>query len=272
MEHNLDDLIADYLNGTLDLETRRDFEHRLAAEPELAARVELEQGVAAALDAFAPENKLRANLRQISEKYNTPETLEMEVGKVVPGHAWRWWALVALLALGGWAYWNMHAPLPSMPPLESPATTPAEEAKKPDEPEKSAPLKQTQPMAAAFKPIAKLESYIGSQTRSGNLRFRVDEPQSGSTLPTRAGLTTFRLAGKIEGDLPVQATFKALIFSHEQQAFEAMRPLESQVLEFDPNGAFKFQKQWKLSPGLYYLLIEDQQSGEWAFVDKFFVH
>lgn len=272
MEHNLDDLIADYLSDALDPETRQDFERRLAAEPELAARVELERSVAEALDAFAPENKLRANLRQLSEKYNTPETLEKDVAEVAPGKAWRWWVLVASLALGGWVYWNMRAPLPSLQPLESPATAPAEEAKKPDEPEKSAPVKHTQPMAAAFRPIAKLESYIGSQTRSGSLSFRVNEPQSGSTLPTRAGLSTFRLAGKIEGDLPIQSNFKVLIFSNEQQAFEAMHPVESQVLEFDPNGAFSFQKQWKLSPGLYYFLIEDQQSGEWAFIDKVFVH
>jgi len=50
-----------------------------------------------------------------------------------------------------------------------------------------------------------------------------------------------------------------------------MRPVESQTLEIDQNGAFRLQKQWKLLPGLYYLLIEDQQSGEWTFVDKFFV-
>lgn len=100
MEHNLDDLIADYLTGTLDPEMRREFERQLAAMPELAARVELERGVAAALDASAPENKLRANLRQISEKYNTPETLEMEAGEAAPGNAWRWWALVALLGPG----------------------------------------------------------------------------------------------------------------------------------------------------------------------------
>jgi hypothetical protein len=45
--------------------------------------------------------------------------------------------------------------------------------------EKTDPQAKPQPIAAAFKPIPKLESYIGSQMRSGGFHIYVDEPKSG---------------------------------------------------------------------------------------------
>jgi anti-sigma factor RsiW len=67
MDDNLENLIADYLLDKMDSTARENFEQRLAAEPELAARVALEREVANTLDASSPENQLRANLRHISK-------------------------------------------------------------------------------------------------------------------------------------------------------------------------------------------------------------
>ena len=156
------------------------------------------------------------------------------------------------------------------PQPEFPVNVPAENLQKTNEIEKTNPVKP-QPIAAAFKPLAKLETYIGSQTRSGDFRFRVSEPQSGAVLPIRAGQTTFRFYGKVEGKTPAGATFNLKIFNNNPQRFEAMQPVDDRALELKPNGEFLLQKNLKLAPGLYYLLVEDQQSGEWAFVDRFLV-
>jgi hypothetical protein len=71
--------------------------------------------------------------------------------------------------------------------------------------------------------------------------------------------------------LPAGTGFNLLIFSNNQKDFEDLRTVKSQVLGINPDGKFLVQKQWSLSQGLYYLVIEDQQSGEWLLVDKFLV-
>ncbi len=274
MKDNLDDLIADYLLDKLDPMARTHFEQRLAAEPDLAARVALERDVAAALNASSPENQLRANLRQISDKYDSPESLDPALGESASSKARLWWVLaVGVLVLGGLAYYNLQQaekptmPLPPQPSLESPITNPPTT----NPPVTNPPITHPPPIAANFKPIPKLESYIGSQVRSGALRVRVDEPRSSSILPTRTGKTDFRLSGQIEGKVPAGAVFEAMIFNNDLQHFDAMRPIESYMLELDSNRAFVFQKRLSMAVGLYYLLVEEQQSGEWVFVGKFLV-
>jgi len=278
MEVDIDDLIADYLQGNLAPPAQERFEQRLATEPELAARVALEREVAAALDASSPENQLRAKLQQLAARYDMPETLTAEPDRAA-GKGRRWWALiVGLLILAVAGYWTLlqeDKPAinqPLLPEPELPAAAPTKnspQAQVTDD--KPAPAKKRQLMAAAYHTLPELEPYVGSQLRSGEIRVLVHEPQSNASLELRAGQVLFQLSGKAEGRVPADASFQLMIFSNSQKDFEAMRPVVSQTLAPDPTGAFFVKKQLALSQGLFYIVIEDRQSGEWLFVDKFLV-
>ena len=100
MDNTTDDLIFRYLAETLDPDTRRAFEQRLAEEPELAARLALEKDLVDALDSTTPENQFRANLQRIAAKYDTPETL---VAKTPVRSKTRlfWMLATGLMLLGG---------------------------------------------------------------------------------------------------------------------------------------------------------------------------
>lgn len=277
MEVDIDDLIADYLQGNLAPPAREHFEQRLAAEPELAARVALERDVAAALDTSSPENQLRAKLQQLAARYDVPETLASAPKNAV-GKGRRWWVLiVGLLMLATAGYWALsHEDKPTinqplLPEPQLPAVPPTKDSPQAQATDKPAPAKPRQLMAAAYQPLPELEPYVGSQLRSGETRVLVHEPQSNASLQLRAGHVIFQLSGKAEGSIPADAGFHLMIFNNNQKDFEAMRPVISQTLAPDPAGAFFVKKQLALSPGLFYILIEDQQSGEWLFVDKFLV-
>lgn len=277
MEVDIDDLIADYLQGMMAPPAREHFEQRLATEPELAARVALERDVAAALDATSPENRLRANLQQLAARYDAPENLASEPGRAA-GKDRRWWVLfVGLLILVAAGFWTLsHEDKPTigqplLPEPESPAVPPTKDSPQAQATDKPVSAKQRQLIAAAYHPLPELEPYIGSQLRSGEIRVLVQEPQSNASLQLRAGQVLFQLSGKAEGNIPAGAGFHLMIFSNNQKDFEAMRPVVSQMLAPDPAGAFFVKKQLPLPPGLFYIVVEDQQSGEWLFVDKFLV-
>ena len=52
-------------------------------------------------------------------------------------------------------------------------------------------------------------------------------------------------------------------------AFESMKPLSSEPLKIAPDGNFLLEKSLLFKTGLYYYLIEDEESGNWLFVGKF---
>jgi len=273
MEDNIDDLITDFLLGNMDPTTRDRFEQRLAAEPELAARVALERDLATAMDATTPENQLRANLKQIADKYQSLESLAPPTRDDGGAKTRIWWVLAAgLLILGVLAYWQLRLEekMSSHPNPALPKTPVEKETEKIPELEESSPAKP-QPIAAVYKPIPKLESYIGSLRRSGDFRILLDEPKSGANFLRSGNRFQFRLSGKVEGSVPAGTGFSLMIFSNNQKDFEDLRTVESQVLEINSDGKFLVKKLCSWSPGLYYLVMEDQQSGEWLLVDKFSV-
>jgi hypothetical protein len=165
-----------------------------------------------------------------------------------------------------------ETPQQAVPPAESPAVlpgTPAENLPKTDDIQQNNSPRPSRPVAADFQSIQKLETYIGSQLRSGAFRLHVEEPRSSATLP--AGKMNFRLSGKTEGAIPAGQTFHTMLFSNDLKDFEAMRPVENLALALRPDAPFLLEKKINLQPGLYYIIIEEEQSGEWLFVDKFLV-
>lgn len=272
MEDNIDDLITDYLLGEMDAETRRHFEQRLVAEPELAARVALERDIAAALDNSSPENLLRANLNRISDSYSAPENLIPPPAASYKRKTFNLWIMgvlllvLIILAFRQFLLMEENTPLPHP---ELPAKPAEQELQKQPEPQNPRPEKQALPMAAAFKPIPKLEDYIGSQRRSEGFHFILDTPKSSARFHLAAGQLPFKVSGKTKGQVPAGTAFNLLVFNNREKDFEAMHPVFSQTLNIQPDGTFLFKKKWSTSPGLYYLVVEEAQSGEWLLVDKF---
>lgn len=295
MDNNFEALIWDYLSNALDPETKLAFEQHLANNPAFAAHVALEREVATAIGA-SPENELRTNLNRISQKFTTPESLGIQAEKTTGwSSARRWQFIGGLVIIVGLLLGNLkqikkalgfgaeNTPSPMVLPQAKP-TEPAPVLENPSDaqpkanefgtqaPKASQTPAQSEPIAGAFTPIAQLEAAIGSQVRSGELRFLVSEPRHGATLARLNGKTNFSLSGKLEGRSKIFNTvYSALIFNNNKQRFETMRALENQALDIAPNGNFHWEKSMNLAPGLYYLLIEDRESGEWMFVDKFTV-
>jgi hypothetical protein len=295
MDNNFQELIWDYLSNSLDPETKQAFEQQLAVDPDFAARVALEREVADAIGA-SPEHELRANLGRISKQFPTPESLGIQAEKSAGWRSERRWQIIGGLViivglfLGnlkqiekalGFGAENAASPmtLPQAKPteptpvLENPSSAePKANDSKAHEFKDSQTPAQSEPIAGAFTPIAQLEAAIGTQVRSGELRFLISEPRHGVTLTRLDGKTKFSLSGKLEGRSKIfNIVYSALIFNNNKQRFETMRALENQALDIAPNGNFHWEKNLNLAPGLYYLLIEDRESGEWMFVDKFTV-
>jgi hypothetical protein len=279
MEFNLDNLIDEYLAGTMDAAAREDFDRRMAADPDLAARVQLERELFEVIGA-SPENELRANLRQLSEKFDTPESLN-EIAVLVPRKQGRnGWVLPVLLLVALVAAFFVFRSMQTSPPVSSPVLqqsppqqqvtpgTPAKEIQQqPSQPDKA--VQKSRPVASAYAPIPKLETYIGSQFRSSDFRIVVDAPATGAALKATSGKLNFKLSGKTEGDLPAGASFRVLVFNNNVRDFEKMKPVESSALPVSADGQFLFKKEVPTPPGLYYFLIEEEQSGTWVYVSKF---
>ncbi len=283
MEFNIDELIDGYLAGTMDSGARETFEQRMAADPDLAARVQLERELFEAIGT-SPENDLRASLRLISEKFNTSESLEEVVALQSSGKRNRnGWALPALLLItlvsAFFVFRSIQSsktespvsPLIPAPQEVSPPqqTAPAEKIlpQTPSQPGQA--IQKSRPVASAYVPIPKLETYIGSYFRSGDFRFVVNAPATGVVLKATSGKLNFKLSGKTEGDLPAGAAFRILFFNNNVRDFEKMKPIESGALVVSTDGKFLFNKELSAPPGLYYYLIEDEQSGAWMYVSKF---
>lgn len=278
MEDNQDDLIADYLMGNLDPSAKQAFEQQLAANPALAARVALEQELAEALGSSSPENQLRANLQRIGNKIKSPESLEaLAEQKPKRKLRWGWMLTVTLLAGFSWFWWNANPlekqplppPTPSAP--EPSALQSPEDSTKTMVPETTPDPEKPRHIAAAFNTLPPLEAYIGSKLRSGGIHMRVEHPKSSEVLHISGGKVHFRFSGKTEGKIPEGQLFRWLILDNKLQNFESMRAVETQALSLKSGSEFLIEKQLSLPPGLYYLLVEEKDAGEWVFVDKFLV-
>ncbi len=278
MDNHIEDLIADYLADKLEPAARLDFERRMAADPDLAARVELESDLVDALGA-SPENEFRSTLRSIADQYDTSESIAGLEGNTPKSKGRIWWFFAVFIVLVGAVALVMlrqkeEPTVPVSPALQQEAPTtspgaPTEDLPKTNNSQQNNSPRSSRPVAANFRPIDKLETYIGSQVRSGAFHLQVEEPGSGTTL--RAGNTNFRLSGKTEGAIPAGQTFHTMLFSNDLKDFEAMRPIESLALGLSSDTRFLLEKKISLQPGLYYIIIEEEQSGEWLFVDKFLV-
>ena len=257
--------IESYLDGSLDEQTRLAFETELQRNPALAAELALRRELETLL-ASGPENALRENLNILGERYkNTPGT---------PNTRWMW--LIASLLILVIAVWVLlrQGEKPAQQQVTPPVTQPVDTVKHELKTHETMPQKETrtEPIAGNFKPNAALESMIGSQLRDGGFKFRIVQPSANASLVAKNGSLTLQISGRIDGADKLEDRFQLKLFSNKKADFEADRALFSIPLTFShEDGHFSFQvlKKMKLASGLYYYLIENEESGAVNLVGKF---
>lgn len=270
--------IEAYLNGTLEGDARAAFELAMQNNPELSAEVRLYRDMAIALKPAPTEDALRENLKRLGHQHAPPEPV------AIRRIALRWWlaGALAVLGLAGWLVWRMRAPVPT-DHRKTPADQPVAQTPLPGRPPvdsghqplPAAPLpKPREPrlLAAAFRPNLRLEALMNTQFRGEKYQFRVNRPAPGANLSRQQKQVAFRLEGTVETDAgEISAPFRVLVFSNLQQDYEQFRPAYAARLSFEKTDrvfSFRLDERLTLAPGLYYYLIEDEDSGMVYFVGK----
>ncbi|HLP96347.1 MAG TPA: hypothetical protein VK168_20030 [Saprospiraceae bacterium] len=267
-EDSFDETLDAYLMDALDPDARRAFEQRMQADPELAARVALEQDLLEALNENSAENRFRNSLKAIGEQFPSPESLAPPTES-----PWKRRGIIGglfLLLLGaGYLMFRPGPPATPAPqqtpaaPVETTPTTPAPPAQ-----EQQTAAKPSEPIAAAFRPLPALEKAIGSRMRSGDFSINMTEPAGNAVFAPNKSI---KFRGVAEGTFPDDSDLNLLIFSNDPAAFEAMKPFLKQKLTIVKSGPFDMTLQPRLSPGKYYWMIENDLSGEWLYVQSFLV-
>ena len=273
---SLDDLIHDYLSGVMDIETRKEFESQLASHPDMAERVRFERELYNAIGQ-SPENDLRANLQQITRRLDQTEFVSVPVSAEKTSRK-RLWRGVGILALvGALVLWWITqyrmkpdaTPAPASEPVQIISTPTIEQTPAVQEAPPPQAVQKSRPVAASYEPIPALETYVGSQYRSQDWKVTVEEPLPNAQLPAKNGHLSLHISGNIQSTVVAEPGLRVLIFNNDLKSFEAMQPIANAALKVAPDGNFLFEKVMVFKPGLYYYLIEDEESGNWLLVGKF---
>lgn len=295
--------IQRYLDGQLGPEERAAFEREMEANAELAEEVSLNREMKIFL-ADTPENKLRKNLKILSQQ-------EVEPQKVISKKYWWWLLFIPVLSLVIWWGVNRYQEKSDMEEVVQDENTsdalfdtesdtiPLIEEVGPKEPDQeleerptqqpdSVPKKQTPsenaiqktedkgPIAANFDPLPALEFLIDNQVRSDDFQWMDTRPQEDVSLPSPNESFNFRFTGSIisEEDLS-EKDFQLLLFSNSPEAYEAFDPLFTFPLAFSATDGntyqINFQRSLTLPSGLYYYFIEELVTERVIWINKFFV-
>ncbi|MEQ1746557.1 MAG: hypothetical protein ABMA02_14090 [Saprospiraceae bacterium] len=268
--HNIEQIEA-YLNGTLEGDARAAFELAMQHDPELAAEARLYRDMATALNPTPTEDALRANLKRLGRQHAPSEPIASR------RIALWWWLAGALAVLGliGWLVWRMPAPVPAdhrktpadQPVAQTPLPSkpPADAGKKTPPPAHPPKAREPRLLAADFRPNPRLEAMINTQFRGDKYQFQINRPAPGTNLSRKQKQVAFRLEGTVETDVrEISAPFRVLVFSNLLEDYEQFRPAYAARLSFEKTDhvfSFRLDERLALAPGLYYFLIEDEDSG-----------
>lgn len=280
--------IEDFLAGKLQGEALTQFEQEMESDPGLAEEVALLRDMSTLLPPSG-EDALRANLAVLGERYLPSEPVKNKTRK------W-WWmmaAAVLLIAFLAWWFWAFATDVPPVLPSNVPAEQetprppvanetdtklPAENSQSPQtptSPDANSPKKQkesTDLFASNFQPNPNLELLLDNQFRGDEYAFRITQPVANAPLKLKNGRANFLLSGVLETDAKkVDAPFRVLLFSNKTADYENFKFLFGKNLTFEKDGnVFRFhvEEPLNLSPGLYYYLIEAEDSGMLFHVGK----
>lgn len=229
---------------------------------------------------------LQEELRQIRylQKAMRAEKLQSEK-RGRPGRRWLFLGIsFFMLLLTGilWLYFsktnavssNTFSPAKSSPqnPQPSqkvpPVTTPSEKQTAP-----KTTLKESKPVASDFVPNPDLENFIGNTVRSGAFQLNITQPLPNSQLHRNRGQVEFKLEGTIEGK-PVEENWPLQIhlFSNKKEDYQNFKSIWTAPVFLNSDGdprSFSITKSLPLTPGLYYFILENSDSGEMLYVGRF---
>lgn len=154
---------------------------------------------------------------------------------------------------------------PLLPPADTAATQPGRP--------------ENRQIAADFRPNPRLESMLGPGRFRGSAEEQpvwVKTPRPVQHCSGGASDCHFRLNGSLHGAAATIKMFRWLLFSNKPADYTALRPLRtgSFSLQNNPDQTVGIDAQigLRLSPGLYYYLIEDEESGAIYFIGKLTVN
>lgn len=248
-DNHIDDLTERYLLHQLNEEQVAEFQARMIHDAQLRRKVRIMRTLQKSLIAAHRSTKKTNRLLQ-------------RTGLAV--------VLVCIFA-GLLVYWNntSRTEATKKKAAPSPPETPAQQ------PAPQAPLqpKLPAPVAANLVPNPALERYLNDNVRGNNDRLDIASPLPGARFTSKDGKILFRVSGALDakGEAP-GSRMSVFVFSNNKEAYENDRPLWKQKLTFSQeNGQYRFQAAARMAvqPGLYYYLIENEESGEVIKVGKF---
>lgn len=277
--------IERFINGEMNPSEKQAFANQMDSDAALRETVELWQDMDQALRP-APEDALRQQLAPITQHYT-------EQNKPKSKRSW-WWAGGLILVVVGFLLW----PRPEQPNVDS---VPMEEEARPESPAiaeepagiddssnsetetpdpentqppstptleepranlRQEPAEEPGPIAAAYSPNPQFEALLGQQLRSNEYTLQLQPVQVDETNQQ------LQFTGELETETPPDSwpPFRLLLFTNDPAAFANYQALQSHQLRWTPIVsstvyAFSWASPPNLSPGLYYYLIEDEESG-----------
>lgn len=275
---NLDtnDLIEQYLNGTLPAADKEAVDARIATDPVFRADLELHRQLHAE---FADPKKLQLRdlMREITQTPPPPPTNRFDRFKG-PG-------IVLLVLLLGWASWTWFTRVPATPPVHEeikipPPTTNEPVATQdtqttPTEPKDKKPERQiAMANPADFAVNRAFDEHLGSSTRAINGAAEMKSPRLGADFTPENGRVNLNFQGKaVASSDPAQFPLVLKIYNNQPNAepLYNLAPAISSQSRATNEWAFSLSPKLRLKPGLYYFTIERQEDSDMIYIGKFTV-
>lgn len=260
-DYDNEDLTERYLLNRLSEEEMADFQARLLHDTRLRREV-----------------RIMRNL----QKSLIAERRSARKAKRLPWHLFIGLAGVAVALAGLLIYLSQPSDkaTPDIPSAPLPSEMPVQQPVQDDNPSKPMLQKPDQekpmaPVASNFSVNPILERYIDNNVRGGNGHLDVAFPPAGSRFKRENGKIFFQLSGTLEGSDEVpDYSVNVFIFSNRKEDYENSQSQWEKHLNFlKESGRFRLSIAEKVAlyPGLYYFLIENEESGEVLKVGKFTV-
>lgn len=281
--------IEQYLSGELEGEALSRMEHQLAADKDFATEVQVNKDLERFLSPDS-EDELEKNLKIVGRQYTDKKSYNLGTRAI------QVLFVVLIVLLGKWYFYDRQAAPVEIPPAETilpPATvepskeeailpieneSPAQEktvpvAPRPEVEEPADRQPSSRPIAAHFAPNPLLEDQMGNTSRSIDFEIALIQPDPNYSFKRVQGKINFQLEGQIKtAEEVIETPLQLLIFTNKVADYQTYQPIKSVSLTLGTAAnsfPFSYQESLDLSSGLYYVLIEDMDTGELYKIQKF---